>query len=129
MCSSPAHRERANRRWCGWRRPPLPVGNAGTRSLGLANAADAEAILRFVRARRPTETSPVGLVFDEVDSTNSSLWDVLVRELRGIPSVYFLGSVRQEDVNLIVDQSDTVFIRIVLDEGLAQQVWEKLFAS
>ena len=96
---------------------------------GLASAADAEAILRFVRARRPTETSPVGLVFDEVDSTNSSLWDVLVRELRGIPSVYFLGSVRQEDVNLIVDQSDTVFIRIVLDEGLAQQVWEKLFAA
>lgn len=96
---------------------------------GLASAADAEAILRFVRARRPTETSPIGLVFDEVDSTNSSLWDVLVRELRGIPSVCFLGSVREEDVNLIVNQSDTVFIRIVLSEGLAQQVWEKLFAS
>ena len=96
---------------------------------GLASAADAEAILRFVRARRPTETSPVGLVFDEVDSTNSSLWDVLVRELRGVPSVYFLGSVRQEDVNLIVNQSDTAFIRIVLDEGLAKQVWQELFAS
>ena len=96
---------------------------------GLASAADAEAILRFVRARRPTATSPVGLVFDEVDSTNSSLWNVLVRELRGVPSIYFVGSVRQEDVNLIVNQSDTAFIRIVLDEGLAQQVWEKLFAS
>ena len=94
----------------------------------LASTASAEAIVRFVRARRPTETSPVGLVFDEVDSTNSSLWDVLVRELRGVPSVYFLGSVRQEDVNLIVNQSDTAFIRIVLDRVLAQQVWEKLVA-
>ena len=42
---------------------------------GLATAADAEAIIRFVRARRPTEMSPIGLVFDEVGSANSDLWD------------------------------------------------------
>ena len=96
---------------------------------GMATAAYAEAIIRFVRARRPTEMSPIGLVFDEVGSANSDLWDVLVRELRGIPALYFLGSVRQEDVNLVANQSDTVFIPVILDENLARTVWEKLSAG
>ena len=73
--------------------------------------------------------SPIGLVFDEVGSVNSNLWDVLVRELRGIPALYFLGSVRHEDVTLVANQSDTVFIPVILDEDLAQTVWEKLSAG
>ncbi len=96
---------------------------------GMATTAHAEAIIRFVRTRRPTEMSPIGLVFDEVGSVNSNLWDVLVRELRGIPALYFLGSVRQEDVTLVANQSDTVFIPVILDENLAQTVWEKLSAG
>ena len=96
---------------------------------GMATAAHAEAIIRFVRARRPTEMSPIGLAFDEVGSVNSDLWDVLVRDLRGIPALYFLGSVRQEDVNLVASQSDTVFIPVILDENLAQTVWKKLSAG
>ena len=95
---------------------------------GMATAADAEAIVRFVRARCPTELSPLGLVLDEVRSGNSYLWDVLVRELRGLPNLYFLGSVRQEDVNLVTNQSDTVFFQVVLGEDLARAVWEKLAA-
>ena len=93
----------------------------------MATAADAEAIVRFLRSRRPSETSPIGVVHDEVGSANSDLWDVLVRELRGLPELYFLGSVRQEDVNLIANQSDTVFIPIALDDTLAQSVWQELF--
>ena len=96
---------------------------------GIATAAHAEAIIKFVRARRPTAMSPIGLVFDEVGSANSDLWDVLVRELRGIPATYFLGSVRQEDVNLVANHSDTVFIPVMLDENLAHTVWEKLSAG
>ena len=93
-----------------------------------ATPADAQAIIRFVRARRPTESSPFGLVIDEVASTNSNLWNVLVRELRGIPALYFLGSVRQEDVNLIANQSDTAFVQVFLDKDLAETVWHKLRA-
>ena len=96
---------------------------------GMATAAHAGAIIACIRARRPTERSPIGLVFDEVGSANSDLWDVLVRELRGLPAVYFLGSVRREDVNLIANQSDTEFIPVVLNEDLAQAVWEKLYAD
>ena len=96
------------------------------RITGKARPEDAEAIVRFVRARRPTETSPLGVAFDEVDSANSDLWDLLVRDLRGLPDLYLLGSVRREDVNLIANQSDTAIIPIALDETLAQSVWEKL---
>ena len=95
----------------------------------IATVAHAEAIARFVRARRPTDISPIGLVFDEVGSTNSDLWNVLVRELRGLPAVYLLGSVRQEDVDFIADQSDTELISVSLDEILAESVWEKLSAA
>ena len=93
---------------------------------GIATAADADAIVRFVRARGPSELSPLGLVVDEVGSSNSDLWDILVREMRGFPALHLLGSVREEDVYLIANQSDTTFVRIALDEALAQSVWKRL---
>ncbi len=83
-----------------------------------AGARDADAIVRFVRARGPKTSSPIGLAFDELGASNSDLWDILVRELRGLPDVYFLGSVRREDVNLIASQSDTEFVEASLDESL-----------
>ena len=91
-----------------------------------AGAQDADAIVRFVRARRPKKLSPISLVFDEVGASNSDLWDILVSELHGLPDVYFLGSVRKEDVNLIANQSDTAFFEVTLDEMLAQSIWEQL---
>ena len=93
---------------------------------GLASAADTDAIVRFVRSRQPSQKSPIGLAFDEVNSTNCSLWNVLVRELHGIAAVYLLGSVRQEDMDLVVNQSDTAFVKVVLDEVLAPSIWAKL---
>lgn len=91
-----------------------------------AGVQDADSIFRFIRARRPTKLSPIALAFDEVGSSNSNLWDILVHELRGLPDVYFLGSVRKEDVGLISNQSDTVFFEVGLDEVLAQNIWEQL---
>ena len=96
---------------------------------GKAAAADADTVVRFIRARRPSKSSPIGIAFDEVGSSNSDLWDVLVRELRGLSGVYLLGSVRNEDVNLIANQSDTQFIEVHLDESLAKMVWEILAAG
>jgi len=91
-----------------------------------ADASSADAIIRCIRARRPTESSPIGLAFDEVDSTNVDLWNILTGKLKGIPSVYFLGSIRYEDVALISNQADTEFYEINLDETLAKNVWQKL---
>ena len=96
---------------------------------GRALPADADAIIRFVRARRPTDASPIGLVFDDIGSATHDLWDVLVRELRGMQSVYFLGSIRHEDVSLVANHADTEFIPISLDDGLAESVWQRLRAE
>ena len=96
---------------------------------GIATSASAEAISRFVRSRRPTAKSPLALVLDEVGSANSDLWDALARDLRGIPDLYLLGSLRQEDVNLIANRSDTGFISLELDDELAHAVWERLAAA
>ena len=91
-----------------------------------AGAQDADAIVRFVRARRPRKPSPIGLAFDEVGGSSSDLWNALVHELRGVPDVYFLGSVRNEDLALVANRSDTELFEISLDENLAQSVWTKL---
>ncbi|WP_291321412.1 hypothetical protein [Desulfonatronospira sp.] len=93
---------------------------------GKATAQDADAIVRFIRARRPKKTSPISLVFDEIGANNSDLWDILVHDLRGLPDTYLLGSIRKEDVNLISNQSDTAFFEVTLDEKLAQNIWEQL---
>ncbi|MCI5223299.1 MAG: ATP-binding protein [Candidatus Electrothrix sp. AR4] len=91
-----------------------------------AGVQDADAIVRFLKARRPKENSPISLVFDEVGSLNSDLWDILVHELRSLPNVYLLGSIRKEDVHLIANQSDTAFFEATLNERLAQNIWEQL---
>ncbi|MFJ5535506.1 hypothetical protein KV699_04700 [Vreelandella titanicae] len=91
-----------------------------------AGVADAAAIISFVRARRPSEKLPLGLVMDELGTANSDLWDVLTRELKGYPFVYFIGSIRQEDVVLVTNQVDTEIISVNLDENLAEGVWRKL---
>ena len=96
---------------------------------GTATSAQAGDIATFVRARHPSDAFPIGIVFDEVNSANTDLWDVLVRELRGLPAVYFLGSVRQEDVNIISNQSDTEFVPVSLGPDLAQTFWKILAAA
>ena len=91
-----------------------------------ATPADAQAIIRFVRARHPAESSPLGLVLDEVDSTNSNLWNVLVRELRSIPPCTFLDRYDRRTSTSSPIKSDTAFVQVVLDEDLAETVWHKL---
>ncbi len=94
-----------------------------------AVVADANAIISFFRARRPAENSPIGIAFDEIGSANADLWDVLVRELRDMPSVYFLGTVRKEDASLISNHADIEFVEVSLNEKLAESVWLKLHAE
>ena len=92
-------------------------------------ASDADSIVRFLRARRPSEKSPIGLTLDEVGSANADLWDVLVRELRSLPSIYLLGTVRKEDVPLISNLADIEVVEISLNEMLAENIWLKLRAN
>ena len=91
-----------------------------------ATATHAPSIMRFIRSRRPTETSPIALAFDDIGPVGSDLWNVLARELRGLPAVYLLGSVREEDLDLVANRSDTDIIPVHLDAALARTIWQKL---
>lgn len=96
---------------------------------GGATVSDANEIVRFIRSRIPSKISPIGLAFDEIGSNNGDLWNHLANELRGLPDVYLLGSVRQEDIEIITNRSDVEFININLNERLAEALWEKLQAD
>ena len=91
-----------------------------------AAPSHAPSVVRFVRSRRPTQASPIALVFDDIGVGRSDLWSVLARELRGLRAVYLLGSVREEDLSLIGDRVDTKVVSVALDAALAETVWEKL---
>ena len=91
-----------------------------------AAASDADSVIRFIRARRPSPNSRIGLAVDDINSANNNLWDVLLDLLRGLPEVFVLGSVRTENIYLITNQSDVKFVQASLDERLAERVWKKL---
>jgi hypothetical protein len=90
---------------------------------------DIAAIARFIRARRPSEESPIGILLDDIGSSSSDLWNTLARELRALPAVYFLGSMRREDASLIADRAEVAIRDVNLDEELAQTIWQKLSGS
>lgn len=92
----------------------------------LATASDAEAILTFVRGRRPHKNSPIGIAVDEVGELNADLWNILVSELRGLPNVHLLGSIRREDKALVIEQAEVAFFSPLLSETFAEQVWNEL---
>lgn len=91
-----------------------------------ASADDVQDILNFITSRRPSAASPIALAIDDVGSNQSDLWNILIRELRGMSNVYLLGSLRQEDMSLISERSETEIIQIALNETLAEFVWKKL---
>lgn len=93
-----------------------------------AGTKDATAIVRFVRARHPKKDNSIGLVLDDISSINgnSDLWNILANKFAGLPHVYLLGSIRQEDTVLITHQADTEFFTVNLDEDLAERFWKQL---
>jgi len=91
-----------------------------------AAASDADSIIRFLRARRPSEVSPIGLALDEIGAIGADLWNILARELRGMSDIYFLGTVRKEDISFISNHSDVEIIEVSLNEKLAESVWSEL---
>lgn len=91
-----------------------------------ATAADAQAVIRFFRSRQPTDHSPIGVVFDDVGTANSDLWNILAREIRGLGAIHLLGSVRQEDLAIIANRADTHCVSVRMNEGLAETIWQEL---
>lgn len=91
-----------------------------------AGAEDVQDIVNFIIARHPSEKSPIALAVDDVGTNCSDLWDILIRELRGMANVYLLGSIRQEDMGTVYERSETEIVQVALSEQLAEFVWNKL---
>jgi DNA-binding transcriptional ArsR family regulator len=91
-----------------------------------ATLANVDDIVRYIRALQPSKRSCIGLAFDEVSASNSEVWNELARGLSPTPEVFLLGSIRQEDVNLVEGQSETEIVRIGLSERLAEDFWKEL---
>ena len=91
-----------------------------------AAANHAASIIRSIQAGRPNQLSPIGLAFDEVGPSNIDLWSILANELRELPDVYLLGTVRNEDKPLVALQPDTGFFEAFLSENLAESLWQEL---
>lgn len=69
---------------------------------------------------------PVGYMIDDVGRTSTAGWDALVRESESVPGLLLLGTVREEDVFTLTTASTVPTVRPVLDEELAQRIWQAL---
>ncbi len=87
---------------------------------------DVEPLLRLVRAARPSDKSPIGLVVDDLGRDDLQGWDVLVSEAAHLPGVKLLGVTREEDLSLVQSASACHQVRPSLDERLAARLWEEL---
>lgn len=92
-------------------------------------AADVESLLRLVRAGRPSDRAPIGLVVDDLGRGGRDGWDRLVVEATQLPGVLLLGAVREEDLPLLETAYRCHRARPGLEEGLAERIWTELKAS
>lgn len=63
---------------------------------------DVHLFIRLARSFRASAASPVGFVLDDVGRGLNALWDGLVREIDRASGILLLGSMREEDVFLLI---------------------------
>lgn len=90
---------------------------------------DREALLRFVNAQEPDESSPVVLYVDDVGTGAGREWDFVCELAGSRPGVLVLGCVREEDVAVTPHLPECRQVRVVLDEDFARRMWERLKAA
>jgi hypothetical protein len=94
----------------------------------LESRNDVDLLVRHARALMPTDRAPVGFVVDNVGlpSAKAELWDALVAEMTMIPGAVLLGAIREEDLFLIRTAPRLSIVRLQLDAGLAETIFDKL---
>lgn len=92
----------------------------------LSQSGDIAAILNLIEALQPSLIRPVGIVLDDVGKYDASLFQALTKETRIKSGVFFIGSIRQEDVVVLGDVSHVSLIESALDENFAAGLWDKL---
>jgi hypothetical protein len=86
---------------------------------------DVLAVVRLVKGLQPTGAG-VGFVTDDLGRDDRAGFDALAEELRNYPGAVLLGACREEDLFMVRTAPGTAQVRPVLDERLAERIWEEL---
>lgn len=92
------------------------------------NLPDGEShlLLRLAAANEATPGRRIGFVLDDVGRNFVGSWDELVREAAQIEGVVLVGTIREEDLDLIADLRGSAVVRPQLDEELASRLFSQL---
>ncbi len=90
---------------------------------------DIPALRQLIRAMRPSETSPIGFVIDDVGRQGPEAWTAFLKEIGSLPGVLLLGSIREEDIFLVAERARATEIRADADDALAERLWCELKTS
>lgn len=96
------------------------------RWLRVRRDGDLAQLLRYVDALNPSEHAPVGLVLDDVGRLGPQMWDSLASEARHRPGLLMLGTIREEDLEMLQVAASGGVHRPVLTEALAEEIWRQL---
>lgn len=109
-----------------WRaaRDAVP-GARVVRARRIETAPDADLLVRHVRLMRPTPTSPVVVVADNVGRPGMSAWPASAAALREIPSVVLLAACRAEDFHPSLLRGATRLVEPRLDKATSDAVAER----
>lgn len=89
-------------------------------------AADVPALVRLSEALRADPRAPVGFVVDDIRGSRVLFWDVLARELRHRPEIYMLGTVREEELDVLTEAPPSALVRPRLTAELGEALWREL---
>lgn len=87
---------------------------------------DAHLMLRLAAANEVSRNRRIGFVLDDVGRNFVGSWDELVRGAGQIDGVILLGTIREEDLDLIADLRASIIVRARLDEELASRLFSQL---
>lgn len=83
-------------------------------------------LLLLARSRQASVDAPVGFVIDDVGRGFADAWTALAAEVRRIPGLLLLASVREEDRYPLIDKGQAAQVKVSADVALAERVWREL---
>lgn len=87
---------------------------------------DAHLVLRLAVANEAGRDRRVGFVLDDVGRNFVGSWGELVRGAAQTDGVILVGTIREEDLDLIADLRASIIVRPRLDEELASRLFSQL---
>lgn len=83
-------------------------------------------LLRLAKANEASRTRRVGFILDDVGRNFADTWDEVVRMTGESEGVILIGTIREEDLDLLEDLRSTTVVRPQLDEELATRLFTQL---